>query len=379
MAGCIIVAAFVLLTNLPHIWSFIATFIGFFRVVIYACIIAYIVNPLARFFERHPFKGMKKDSLRGLCSNIVAFVLVMGVVIFAILLMLPQLVESIAAFIDNLDDYSSSIAAFLESNSFTSGLVNVESLERSGESLIQNLNSFIKQNLDTILDTGLSIGKGFVTVGIALIMSVYLLIEKNNLKAGALRLMRACFRPSNYDAVIEYLRRCDAICNRYIVFNIIDSAIIGSICAVFMTITGMPYVGLVAFIVGLTNLIPTFGPIIGGVIGGFILLIVNPLSAFLFVLFVVALQFFDGYILKPRLFGNTLGVGGLWILIAVIVGGTMIGVVGMLIAIPAIAIIDFTYHDYLLPWLERRRAVKDEIEIPVDAPANGPEAEQAEA
>ncbi len=360
VAGCIIVAAFVTFTHLPAIFKSLATFLGFFAPVIYGAILAYIVNPLAKFFERSLFKRIEKKSLRWLCSCAVAFVVVLGILVLAAVLVLPQLIDSITTFVSNLDDYVIGIIAMLQSETFLSSYMDTSSLVTYSENVLQNIASFANNNIDSILEIGITAGKGLLTFVIALILSVYLLLEKDNLKIGANRLMRASFSPNRFDSIVEYLHRCDAICNRYIVFNLVDCLIIGIICAVFMSFAGMQYVGLVAFIVAITNLIPTFGPFIGGAIGAFILLMVNPLQAVIFVFFVIVLQFFDGYILKPRLFGNTLGVGGLWILVAVIVCGSMFGVVGMLIAIPGIAILDFTYHDYFLPWLERRRQAKDE-------------------
>ena len=123
-----------------------------------------------------------------------------------------------------------------------------------------------------------------------------------------------------------------------------------------MVIVGMPYVGLVSVVVAITNLIPTFGPVVGGAIGAFVLLLVKPWHAAVFLVFTLILQTCDGYILKPRLFGSSLGVSGLWILIGVIVGGRMFGVGGILAAIPAVAILDHVYRELFLPWLEWRRA-----------------------
>ena len=126
---------------------------------------------------------------------------------------------------------------------------------------------------------------------------------------------------------------------------------------------GMQYVGMISVVIAVTNLIPTFGPIIGGLIGAFILLLVNPLHALIFIIFTMVLQTLDGYVIKPKLFGNSLGVSGLLILIAIIVGGKMFGVVGILLAIPFAAIIDFVYKDYLLSALEKKKDVTDK-EVP---------------
>ena len=112
-------------------------------------------------------------------------------------------------------------------------------------------------------------------------------------------------------------------------------------------------------VVALTNLIPTFGPVIGTVIGGFILLLINPVHALAFIIFTLVLQTIDGYVIKPRLFGGTLGVSGLLILISIVVFGNIFGMVGILLAIPLAAILDFSYKEEILPVLERHRKKKD--------------------
>ena len=124
-----------------------------------------------------------------------------------------------------------------------------------------------------------------------------------------------------------------------------------------MMIMGMEYAGLITFVVALTNLIPTFGPLIGGAFGAFILLLVKPIHVLFFLGFTLLLQFLDAYFIKPKLFGDSLGVSGLWILIGVIVGGNMFGIVGILLSIPMVAILSFLYSRYLLPWLEKRHGI----------------------
>ena len=137
------------------------------------------------------------------------------------------------------------------------------------------------------------------------------------------------------------------------IFNVINS--------IFMVICNMPYVGLVSVVVALTNLIPTFGPIIGWVIGGFLLVLIKPWYALAFTLFTIVLQTADGYVIKPKLFGDTLGVSGLLILVGVIVGGRMFGIVGILVAIPGVAILDLLYKEFVLLRLEARKQEENKV------------------
>ena len=138
------------------------------------------------------------------------------------------------------------------------------------------------------------------------------------------------------------------------IFDLLDGLLVGTINSVFMSLCGMQYVGLVSVVVGITNLVPTFGPLVGAIIGGFILLMVKPFYALIFIIFTICLQFVDGYIIKPKLFGNTLGVPGLWILIVIVAGSRIYGVIGILLAIPFAAITDYIYREVILKSLEKR-------------------------
>ena len=150
------------------------------------------------------------------------------------------------------------------------------------------------------------------------------------------------------------------ICSRYIIFNLLDCFILGLVNGIIMMAFGMEYPGLISILVGVANLIPTFGPLVGAVIGAFVLLMFNPMHALIFLIITVVLQILDAYILRPRLFGNSLGVSGLLILVGVVVGGNMFGVIGILLSVPGVAILDLLYRNYFLPWLERRREQKQE-------------------
>ena len=259
-----------------------------------------------------------------------------------------------ATFAGNLDGYVASLHTMLNSLGVSATALDLDKFISSSEALIETVTAFVKENLSVILSTSVGVGKGALQFLIAFLLSIYLLGDKARLKAGGQRLLTAALGQPKYEKLAKVLRRCHSILNRYIVFNLLDSLIVGGANAIFMGIVGMPYVGLVSFLVAVTNLVPTFGPVIGGIIGGFVLLMVNPWHALAFLIFTAIIQTVDGYILKPKLFGDSLGVSGLWILVGVIVGGRAFGVAGILLAIPGVAILDFLHREHLLPWLESR-------------------------
>ncbi len=350
---CAGVLFFVFLWRFPEIWKHIQVFIGFFSPVITGCVIAYILNPLSKFFESH-LGFIKKDGIRTLTANILTFMLFIISLVNTVMILIPQLANSIETFVGNLGGYAYSLKQMAESLELPENIFDINNLINSSEDIIDSVLKYVRDNAGNILSVSAGAGKGLVQVFLAFIMSIYLIAEKKKLKAGFKRLLKAVFGEKRYPEVRVFLKKCDMIFNRYIVFSIIDAIIIGGVNAIFMAVCGMQYVGLTSFIVGVTNLIPTFGPVIGAVIGGFILLMTEPLHALLFIIFTLILQTCDGYIIKPRLFGDSLGVSGLWILVGVVVGGNMFGVLGILLAIPSVAVIDFIYGTYIITALEKR-------------------------
>ena len=354
VALCIAVILYVLLTHWGGVRKSVGTFFRYFSPVILGAIIAYIVNPLAGLYGRTLFCWIKKEKVKTFLSNFLAILTVILFLVFLLLMLIPQLIESVATFAGNLDGYVASLHAMLDSLGVSSSALGLDKFIDSSEALIKTVTDFVKQNLSKILSASASVGKGAIQFMVGFLLSIYLLGDKSRLKNGGQRLLTAALGGAKYEKLAKVLRRCHSILNRYIVFNLLDSLIVGSANALFMAIVGMPYVGLVSFVVAVFNLLPTFGPVFGALIGGFVLLMVNPWHALAFLIFTAILQTIDGYILKPKLFGDSLGVSGLWILVGVIVGGRAFGVVGILLAIPAVAILDFLYREHFLPWLEAR-------------------------
>ena len=204
-------------------------------------------------------------------------------------------------------------------------------------------------------------GSALFNIGIGFILAVYFMMGKSGILGAIDKLRRAAHTEEIYERNTVFLSRCHKILIRYIGCNILDAVIIGLINAVFMIVTGMPYVPLISLVVGVTNLLPTFGPIIGGAIGAFILVLIDPMHALIFIIFTMVLQTFDGYILKPKLFGESLGVSAVVILVTIILGGKIFGVIGILLAIPFAAIMTFLYDEAILPGLEKRKKQRAEM------------------
>lgn len=358
LALCAAVALHAVLAHFTAIWSAICTFVGYFSPVVLGAVIAYLVNPLARWFRRRLFSRIRSEKRKRIYANCLGFITVLSLLALLLVILVPQMAEGVSAFLDNLDVYLDSVKSWLPELKPFGKALDLQKLLASREKLLTAVGEMIRNNADTFLETSARAGKGLLQWVVAMFLSMYFLAEKDRLKQGVHRFLRVTLPAKNYGAAVAFLRRCDSILSRFVVYNLIDSLIIGAANALFMAVTGIPYVGLISFLVAITNLIPTFGPIIGVAAGSLLLCLVRLRYAVVFLIFSILLQSFDAYILKPKLLGSSLGISGLWILISIIVGGRMFGALGMLLAVPAAAILGYLYSDHLLPKLESRRIRK---------------------
>ena len=374
IAICCGVVLFVALEHFGTLFEVIGRLFRFLTPVIIGMAIAYVIDPLARIFEHHLFGRLKKWQLRRMLAVTLALILVALLVATLMVYLLPQLGDSIRQFVGNLDGYSASLKNWLKglSDKFGKLPININSVNDFLDNLVNNMVNWISDNKEVIVNKGLEFGSGLITFLLGVILAIYFLFGKYFMLAGGKRFLRAAMPPKKYKGVMSFFKRCNKIMTRYVACDVLDGLIIGVVNGIFMAIMGMPYVVLISVVVGVTNLAPTFGPLVGAVIGSLILVLVNPLDALIFLIFTLVLQTIDGYVIKPKLFGDSLGVSSVVILVFIIIGGRMFGILGVLLSIPLAAIVDFSYHDYILSRMERKRGI-------ADGNAETPEAESNKA
>ena len=344
---CIGVTLFVLLSNISSVIAVLARIIGYFRPVILGVIIAYIISPLAKLLFYRVFRRIRHRKLRWYLSVFLSFALLMAAFFVLIGLLLPQLIRSIVTFSQNFDSYTQSLKRLIASSPLKT-IIDEENMELLNQNAMSAISDYVKEIANNAISIAASAGKNILSTVIALILAVYLLLDVRNILVGARKFIFKVF-PKNVSMVLlDFVLRCDTILVTYIAQSFMDALIIGTVNAIFMAICKMPYIGLISVVVGVTNLIPNFGPAIGAVIGSFILLLAGPGNTVLFLVFCLLLQSVDAYILKPRLFSSALGVSGVSILISTIVLGNMFGIPGVLLSIPVAAILSFAYHEYFM-------------------------------
>ncbi|WP_066895268.1 AI-2E family transporter [Clostridium nigeriense] len=306
--------------------------------------IAYIINFLLEFYENKVFetkyvKKIRLKSKRGLAiilSYITAFFIISMVVKF----LLPQVIDSIVGLVNDIPTYINNTTNFV--NNVINDL-NIE--DQYSKTLIDNFNNLINYIIRFITNLIPALG-GFVAriassiwnVILGIIVSVYLLIDKEKLCAVSKKITYGLL-PENYaNSIIELVHRSNYTFGRFLIGKIIDSLIIGVLTFIILAIFKMPYTILVSVIVGITNIIPFFGPFIGAIPSFIIILFVSPVQACWFLLIILFIQQLDGNVIGPKILGDTIGISAFWILFSILVAGKVLGIIGMIIGVPLFAI-----------------------------------------
>lgn len=356
IAVCSGVVLYVLLVHISPILLWIRSTAKMLSPVVMGLVFAYVVDPVAVWLEGNIFRGIKREAYRRSMAVLITILLVLMVVTLFILMVVPSIIDSITGIIENVDSYYLQAQRLIERiNDFDLGLtLDLDQLIENAEEMIKNALSDLQSTLTFLLSKAGNIGKSMFDVVIGFIIAIYFLSGKANLVGAINRLRRTAMTGAAYEANTSFWHRCHEIFIQYIGCNLLDALLVSSANAVFMLICGMPNVALISVVVGVTNLVPTFGPVVGFAIGGVLLLLTKPVFALWFMIFTLVLQTIDGYIVKPNLFGDSLGVPAVWTLIAIIVGGKIAGMFGMLLAIPIMAVITMLYRERFLPWLRSK-------------------------
>ena len=292
-------------------------------------LIAYILNPVVAFFQRNvSMKLLKKKSAnaqRGL-AILISYLVMVGFIIVCLRFIIPQLYDSIRELSLMIPDIYKSIMSIFEhyrenSTDMFPGQIADMIETKTLPKLFELTNNLLTNIVPMLYEASMSFAKGLFNLFIAFIVSIYMTIDKFILKNAGKRLVLAIFNENFSYRVLRTLKDCHNIFSGFIIGKSIDSLIIGLLAFVAMTILKLPYTVLISVIIGVTNMIPYFGPIIGAVPGAFILFIVSPTKCLIFIIMVFVLQQFDGLILGPKILGESTGVRPLLILFSITVGG----------------------------------------------------------
>lgn len=360
-----------IVANVDIIFEYIMYITGILKPVIYGCVIAYILNPLMKMYQRWFTKAFLKrgkplsEKAKGIINGVtITLALFTGILIIVILFMMiiPQIITSILVLINTLpqqaDTYYNKIVAQIENNKFIADTMQEAALqgtkfldEKMNTELIPWLRTELLPNINTFAKQFASGVAAFISVlynlFIGMIVAIYLLKSKRVFAAQSKKIVYGIFKKPHADIIIHYVRISNNMFSGFISGKIVDSTIIGIICFVVMNIMNLPYAMLVSVIVGVTNVIPVFGPYLGAIPSTFLILLVNPVQAVYFLILIIVLQQLDGNIIGPAILGESTGLTAFWVLFSILLFGGMWGIFGMLIGCPLFAVIYRIIKDFI--------------------------------
>lgn len=352
------VTLFAFYQNAQNIGSGLSWFITLISPFLWGAGLAYLLSPLLNFLEnKTPIKKVKSHRLKRAISLVLTVSAFLGLLVGFFWVLVPQLQESILQIYRLFPDSLDSIINFAK-DLFKQYNLKPEWLDQLGASsqqIIAKILAFVKDSLPHLLNAGFSVGKGLVNVLIAFISAIYLLIDKEKMISQAKRITYAISHKKEVaDRLIEVCQLSNETFGGFLVGKLLDSLVIGIFCYIGTSLLHIPYALLVSVIVGVTNIIPFFGPFIGAIPASFIILIADPIKAIWFVIFVIALQQLDGNIIGPMLLGESTGLSAFWVTVAIIVGGGYMGLLGMIIGVPAFSVIYTLFRVFIANKLHQK-------------------------
>lgn len=322
-----------LINNFNVVIKGVKIFVGAAKAFLLGLLFAFVLRRPVYYVETKVFKNKKHARL---FAGLIVFVLFICLLIFLGIMIVPNLIDSLQTLIGNYSNYQKQITIYSDSLSKITG-TKIPSFENlvSDEEFSAQISTYVAQ----LADYSIAFIKGILNFIIALVSAFYMILDKEQLKKAVKKLNYSLFSISIADEISQLCRNAINIFDKFIVGSIIDSSIIGLICFIGVTIMHLPYNVMIAVFVGVTNIIPVFGPFIGAIPVLILLLLINPWYSLFFLIFIFALQQFDGNILKPIVLGDQLGLSGFWILFSVTVGGSLGGIVGMFLGVPIFALV----------------------------------------
>ncbi len=340
---CIIMAV----VKIQAVGAFFNKVLTILQPFIWGFAIAYILNPLMNTMERLLAKisrGSMGPRTKRRLSILLAYLISLAVVVIFFRIVIPQIGQSLAALANQIPGWLEKLRGLavdlidkyqLESLPTST----IDKLIATAEGLVESFAAKLPTMVPQLLQMTVNLTAGLINVLVGVIISVYLLLQKELFFAHIKKFLTGLLSEKRVERILYITHKCHAIFGGFISGKLLDSLIIGLLCLLCMSIFRWPYAMLISVIVGVTNIIPYFGPFFGAIPSILILLIVDPLTALWFALFILLLQQLDGNVIGPKILGDSTGLSPFWVIFAITIFGSLMGVVGMFIGVPLFAVI----------------------------------------
>lgn len=365
---------YIVLTRLPSIMSAIADVFAVISPITLGLCMAFVLNIIMNLFEKRAFAFMKKSKnhfVRKLCrpiSLIVTFVVGFGAIALILVIIIPQVVDAVNMVIIKLPGYANNlflwIKKMLSDNNISMSAI--ADLEMDWRDMVNKILDFAQKSSTTIVDSTItftsSVISGSFEVIMAIIISIYVLIKKERILDICKKAVTAYMPEKARAEIFKIAALSYKAFSQFIKGQGIEACILGTLCFIGMKIFKFPYAGTVGVLVGVTALIPIFGAWIGGGLSAFLILMVNPMKALLFLVYLLILQQIENNLIYPRVVGESIGLPGLLVLIAVLIGNSLTGVAGILISVPLCSILYTMFKEGIDRRLKETEEVRSKSE-----------------
>ena len=352
---------FFLVFRLDALMGFLGKISSILFPVFFGAAIAYLINPLVKFTDRNlqsffTFCHIPVRISRFL-SKALSITICLGLLLATIALLLsmvvPELYGSILKLAGDFRSYVNTIYDFINTH-----LQNNPEILTIAQDVLNSITTFVYnwvnnefvlqvQNLMSGLTVGIiGIAKLLTNLVVSIIISVYLLVSKERFLGQLKKLLYVFLKPEKANAALSIFRQVNKIFGGFISGKLIDSLIIGILCFIGVSILKMPYPLLISVIVGVTNVIPFFGPYIGAIPSAFLVLLIDPTKCLIFIVFIFVLQQLDGNVIGPAILGDSTGLSPFWVIVSILVGGGLFGFLGMLLGVPSFAVIYYLFKTF---------------------------------
>lgn len=350
-------------------YTLIVDFLGFILNIIFPFLlggaIAFILNVPMSFLESKIFGNGGKDGRPGLkyarpCSLTLTILCVIGVIVLVMFVVIPQLGSTFMGLGKTIQDFTPVAMAWVEEifHNNQEIMALLEDLNMDWDKILDGVAAFFKNGAGSVLDTTMSAAKSIIssvtTFFIAFVFSCYILLQKEKLRVQVQKIFYAYLPGKIVEKILDICSLTYRTFSSFLAGQCVEALILGMMFLVAMWILRLPYALLVGVLIAFTALIPIFGAFIGCVVGAFLILMVDPVKALTFVAMFLVLQQVEGNLIYPKVVGNSVGLPSIWVLAAVSIGGSLMGVVGMLVFIPLVSVVYILFRGDVYKRLEKK-------------------------
>lgn len=363
-----------LLFNLEKVRDAVIWCFGLIGPFLVGVAVAFVLNVFVKLFEEKIFGALTRRGgavwikIKRPVSVLLSFVAVFVLLSLIIFYIIPEFASSLKMLTDNLPVYVQQFSQWameqLNRLEITQDMVN--SLKIDWSKLISQVTTVTTDFVSSIFTVAMSVASGVVSFIMSLIFSIYMLFGKEKLIRNCKRAVYAFLPKAKARRVVRVGSLSNKVFSGFVTGQLTEAVIIGLLCYGGMTLLQFPYALLISVIVSITSVVPILGAYLGGGLGAFILLIVNPPSCLWFMIFLVVLQQVEGNLIYPRVVGGSIGLPGIWVLLAILICGDVAGIPGILLGVPLFSVLYTLFKEAVLVRLRRRQVTDTEIDAPVD-------------